>query len=118
MISPRIRQMQSTESPSTKKTERTAEATPLVPKESFDGGGKRLGLWGWFASHRKPEILPGMSLPARPGLLVLTTVLLAGFCVILAICGHGRRTDSSGIDLLEGTSSSNLNITSAATSAT
>ncbi len=65
----------------------------------------------------RPKILPGMSLPARRGLLVLTSLLLAGFCAILAICGHHRRTDSAGIVLLDATSSSNLNNTSAETSA-
>jgi hypothetical protein len=69
---------------------------------------------GWARFFRRPDLLTGYALPARPGLLALILLLLLGLCGALA-SGQGRHLQSAGIDLLAGASSPKLNITSAET---
>jgi hypothetical protein len=87
--------------------------------------GARAGLpWGWPARAsgparawrglaRRPDLLPGFSLAARPGLLVLTALLLVGLCAALAAWGTRPGPDSVGNDLLADGPSLKLNNTSA-----
>jgi hypothetical protein len=58
-------------------------------------------------------VLPGLSLPARPGLLVFTTILLSLFGLILTIPGYSDSSAVAEFLLLSDPSFSNLNNTSA-----
>jgi hypothetical protein len=68
---------------------------------------------GWTRLFRRPDLLAGYSLPARPGLLALSLLLLFGLCGALASWQGHPHFQSAGIDLLAGASSPKLNITSA-----
>jgi hypothetical protein len=70
------------------------------------------GRWT-LDSFRWPEQLRGYSLPARPGLLALSLLLLLGLCGALASWEGQPRPQTPGIHLLAGTSSPKLNIISA-----
>jgi hypothetical protein len=52
--------------------------------------------------------LPGWAWAARPGLLLLTGVLLVGLCALLARCQAGPQPDPAGFDLLAAGSSFKL----------
>ena len=60
--------------------------------------------------NRVPEL-------ARASLMILTIVLLTGLCTLLACHDSGRRASRADLDLLDDTSSLNLNITSVDASA-
>src|SRR6202047_2681201 len=68
---------------------------------------------GWIRLFRRPDLLAGYALPARPGLLALCLLLLFGLCGALASWQDHPHFQSAGIDLLAGASSPKLNITSA-----
>jgi hypothetical protein len=74
-------------------------------------------LVDWFRSFRRPAQFPGFKLPARPGLLVLTLILLVGLCAALASWGTRTSSDQTEVALLPGDSSPNLNSASAETHA-
>jgi hypothetical protein len=69
----------------------------------------------WAAGIRRPDLLPGFSLAARPGLLTLTALLLIALCAALSF--SARRGREPGISLLGEAASSKLNSTSAETPA-
>lgn len=50
---------------------------------------------------------------ARASLLILTTLMLTGLCTLLACKDKGRRSGRADLDLLDDSSSLNLNLTSA-----
>jgi hypothetical protein len=67
----------------------------------------------WFRRAGRPLVLPGITLPARPGLLVLSTVLLVALLSVLTSYETTRQAGSAGFVLPDELSSSNLNNTSA-----
>ena len=75
----------------------------------------RSSLAGWLRATESRLLLPGMNLPARPGLLVLSMILLAALVAILASYPPTGHADHSGFVLPAGDSYSNLNNTSADT---
>ncbi len=111
--------MLSTPSHSSKKTEDPAETEPRFDRSYRLWSRFRClaGAGSWLRFARRRELLPGVTLPARPALLVLATVLLVGLCAILALCGNRQHADSRGFDLPNDISSSNFNSTSAQTPA-
>src|ERR1700730_8851287 len=68
---------------------------------------------GWTRLFRRPDLLAGYALPARPGLLALSLLLLFGLCGALGSWHGHPHFQSAGIDLLAGGASPKLNITSA-----
>src|SRR5262249_23298239 len=105
--------MPSTASHSTRRTERsgTGPAWPGRLGGLLGRGAAQLGGRPMFA--RRTALLPGPVLAARPGLLVLTTLLLVGLCTLLAFWGALSRPEDSGFNLPAENSSSKLDNTSA-----
>ncbi|HLJ96340.1 MAG TPA: hypothetical protein VKU02_24415 [Gemmataceae bacterium] len=66
-----------------------------------------------FSHVRRPLLLPGIELPPRPGLLLLTALLLGLFCLVMTIPRHPPSEAAGEFALLSDLSSSNLNNTSA-----
>ena len=104
----------STESHSTKKT--SLEEIDLAwPEEETSGrAGFVSRLSNRFGIARRSSLLPEVGLPARPGLLVLTALLLIALCALLATWRFQPRPTEAGISLLADSSSSKLNNASAA----
>jgi hypothetical protein len=107
--------MRSTGSPNTKTTERRTDDEARAGR-----WGKRLGRAGLMlaaARHRfiarGPVLLPGVRLPARPSLLLLTALLLSLLCLVLTIRSRPPSPATAEFVLLSDPSSSNLNSTSA-----
>ena len=63
-------------------------------------------------SGRRFVVLPGVDLPGRPGLLLLTALLLGLLCVVLTFRVRPSSQAAGELVLLSGPSSSNLNNTS------
>jgi hypothetical protein len=68
---------------------------------------------GWIRLFRRPDLMAGYALPARPGLLALSLLMMFGLCEALASWQSHPHFQNAGIDLLAGASSPKLNITSA-----
>jgi hypothetical protein len=68
---------------------------------------------GGAAKQGHTLVLPGVSLPARPGLLLLATLLVCLLCLVLIIPGGSSIPAGAEFVLLTDASSSNLNNTSA-----
>src|SRR4051794_5118656 len=95
----------STASHSTRKTDCTA--TSAARSGGHGGPPDRAAcagvFWRRFAFARRHLAVPGVALPARPGLLVLTAVLLVGLCTVLTSWGARNahsEPDPAGFDLL------------------
>src|ERR1700694_4055638 len=94
----------STELPSTKRIETSTSGDAW--SESLwglsDQASHAARPWRRWKTFLHPRRLFGHAgLPARPTLLVLTTLLLVSLCALLAFWGSHPRADSSGIDLLD-----------------
>jgi hypothetical protein len=107
--------MRSTESRSTKTTERTnpERARPDTPRRLVCCADPIVAATHRLSNSRRRFLLPALSLPARPGLLLLTALLLGLLCLVMAI--PRRPTSGTAVEfaLLRDRSSTNLNSTSA-----
>jgi hypothetical protein len=76
-------------------------------------GRLRRYSWAWSSGGAAKQghtiELPGVSLPARPGLLLLTTLLLSLLCLVLIIPARSPIPARAEFVLLSDASSSNLN---------
>lgn len=93
--------MPSTASPSTKRTEPGPD--PVGPAAARGRAGRPgfvAGLERWLGRALRPPLVAGPVLAARPGLLLLTAVLLVGLCALLA--GWHARSPSPRVPQDEG----------------
>src|SRR5947209_4321696 len=109
--------MPSTESPSMRKTEKRAASRARFGNRQWLADRARRVAGTWTGFPNRPALLPGLSLAARPGLLLLTALLLVGLCAALVRWTGLAVPDSAGIDLPADVPSFNLNNTSAEASA-
>jgi hypothetical protein len=104
----RAKQSAGTDGPKFKVQSPKSKAAPLaLGLGTLDRGP------GWMRLFRRPDLLTGYALPARPGLLALSLLLMFGLCGALASWQSHPHFQTAGIDLLAGASSPKLNITSA-----
>ena len=107
--------MRSTESRSMKTTERITpeRARPDAPRTLVCWADPIVAATHRLSGARRPFLLPALSLPARPGLLLLTALLLSLLCLVMTI--PRRPTSGTALEfaLLSDQSSPNLNSTSA-----
>src|SRR5438034_7771292 len=103
----------STESHSTKKTSLEEIDLAWPEEETSDRAGFVSRLSNRLGIARRSNLLPEVGLPARPGLLVLTALLLIALCTLLATWRSHPRPAEAGISLLADASSSKLNNASA-----
>lgn len=88
------------------------EARPGSAPPRGSRAGRILTAAHRLATTPRPILLPGISLPARPGLLLFTALL--GFaCLVLLICSRSTPPSVSEFALLTDQSCPNLNSTSA-----
>src|SRR5205807_9539878 len=104
----------STESHNTKRISLEEIDLAWPEEEASDRAGFVSRLSNRFGIARRSSLLPEVGLPARPGLLVLTALLLIALCALLATCRFQPRPTEVGISLLADSSSSKLNNASAA----
>ena len=104
----------STESHNTKKTSLEEIDLAWPEEEASDRAAVVSRLWNRLGVARRSSLLPEVGLPARPGLLVLTALLLIALCALLATWRFQPRPTEAGIPLLADSSSSKLNNASAA----
>src|SRR5437660_9740386 len=107
--------MRSTGSRSTKITDNaTHERARLdTPRRLFCWADPLLAATHRLSAVRRPILLPAISLPARPGLLLLAALLLSLFCLVLTIPRRPPSGAAIEFALLSDRSFSNLNNTSA-----
>ncbi len=99
--------MPSTRLLNTRKASLTGDSEPegVSPRRKIDVHKDHLPTW----------FLPELKLSARPALLVLATLLLVGLAAVLKHWQPSPRAESAGFDLLAGSPSPKLDITSAET---
>jgi hypothetical protein len=110
---------QSTESRTAKIIESTTAAAARLSRllGRLSRAGSLIASTRLLLNDRPSIVLPGARLPGRPGLLLLTTLLLGLLCVVLTFRVRSSSQPTDELVLLSGPSSPNLNNSSGETPA-